>query len=44
MEILILCVFCVTCGVVLGWTARAAFSYRDRDRSTWGGTDDERRE
>jgi hypothetical protein len=38
MELLILCVFCVTCGVVLGWAARAAFGYRT---DTWGDTDDD---
>jgi hypothetical protein len=37
MEILILCVFCVACGMVLGWAARAAFGYRVPD--TWDGTD-----
>ena len=37
MEILILCVFCVACGGVLGWTAHAAFGYRIP--STWDDTD-----
>jgi hypothetical protein len=27
MEILILCVFCVAVGVVLGWSSRATFGY-----------------
>jgi len=39
MEILILCVFCVACGIVAGWAARAAFGYRVPD--TWDGTDDD---
>ena len=36
MEILILGVFCVACGGVLGWAAHAAFGYRTP--STWDDT------
>ena len=36
MEILILCVFCVVVGAVLGWAGHAAFGYRYP--ATWDDT------